>query len=176
MGGLGSGATNHWWRPRKKRTVEECRSVSVSELTRRGFLLAGERHLGVWTWPLSGGASFTVRFEANLLDLADPFVLLSPAAFAETATYRVRLTVTRPRFGGVRYWFLCPLKGCGRRAGKLYLPSVTWYFGCRTCHDLTYRSCQESHKRDAFKRFMAKALAADTETLDLFFSRRRRKP
>ena len=41
-----------------------------------------------------------------------------------------------------------PMRLGGRRAGKLYLPSVARYFGCRRCYDLTYRSCQESHKFD----------------------------
>jgi hypothetical protein len=34
-----------------------------------------------------------------------------------------------------------------RQAGRLYLPSGSRYFGCRACHDLTYTSCRESHKR-----------------------------
>jgi len=49
------------------------------------------------------------------------------------------VTTTIPRFGGLRYWFLCPR--CGRRAGKLYDvsgPSSGW--GCRRCHRLTYQS------------------------------------
>ncbi|MBW3599539.1 MAG: hypothetical protein KY475_19980 [Planctomycetes bacterium] len=37
---------------------------------------------------------------------------------------------------------------CQRRAGKLYLPPGAKYFGCRTCHDLTYRSSQEAHQAE----------------------------
>ncbi len=37
---------------------------------------------------------------------------------------------------------------CERRVGKLWLPPGAIYFGCRHCYGLTYRSCQESHKRD----------------------------
>jgi hypothetical protein len=59
---------------------------------------------------------------------------------------------TRPYFGGRRWWFVCPLivRGiaCNRRAGKLYLPPGAKYFGCRKCHDLTYESCQDSHRFD----------------------------
>ena len=32
----------------------------------------------------------------------------------------VRLTFTRPNYGGKRWWMLCPVSG--RRVGKLYLP------------------------------------------------------
>lgn len=47
----------------------------------------------------------------------------------------VQLTTTIPRFGGLRYYFLCPR--CGRRVGKLY--DVRGW-GCRRCHRLTYAS------------------------------------
>lgn len=45
------------------------------------------------------------------------------------------LTSTTPRFGGFRYWFLCPR--CGRRVEKLYY-AHRW--ACRRCHDLAYQS------------------------------------
>src|SRR5262249_13469992 len=65
--------------------------------------------------------------------------------------YRVGLTTTRPRFGGLRWWFICPLVvngyPCGRRVGKLYLPPGGRYSGCRHCCDLTYASCQQHDKR-----------------------------
>ena len=42
-----------------------------------------------------------------------------------------------------------------RRVRKLYLPPRGRYFGCRQCHDLTYTSCQESHKDDRAYRMLA---------------------
>jgi hypothetical protein len=64
--------------------------------------------------------------------------------------------------GGRRWWFTCPLivngRSCGRRVGKRYLPPGARYFGRRRCHDLTYTSCQESHRYDR----LFKSLAADT--------------
>ena len=45
------------------------------------------------------------------------------------------LTSTTPRFGGLRYWFLCPR--CGRRVGKLYHVE-RW--ACRRCLNLAYQS------------------------------------
>jgi hypothetical protein len=65
--------------------------------------------------------------------------------------YKVPLTTTRCNFGGIRYWFVCPLvvngKPCRRRVAKLYKPPNAKYFGRRHCHDLTYTSCQEHDKR-----------------------------
>jgi hypothetical protein len=51
-------------------------------------------------------------------------------------------TTATGRYRGQRMWMLCP--ECGRRCGKLYLPPEASWFGCRDCHDLTYRSSQES--------------------------------
>jgi hypothetical protein len=77
-------------------------------------------------------------------------------ATQERVDYAVGLTTTRQRFGGLLWWFLCPLASqggaCGRRVGKLYLPPRGRYFGCRQCHGLTYTSCQESHKFDGLRR------------------------
>jgi len=55
--------------------------------------------------------------------------------------------------------------------GKLHLPGRARYFGCRHCHDLTYTSCQESRKRDAFYRYMASELGEDFATLKREMSR-----
>lgn len=54
--------------------------------------------------------------------------------------YNVELTTTRCHYGGVRYWFVCPLyKGgryCGRRVGVIY--SIGKWFGCRHCGEICY--------------------------------------
>jgi|WetSurMetagenome_2_1015567.scaffolds.fasta_scaffold06003_2 hypothetical protein len=67
----------------------------------------------------------------------------------DKAKYPVTLVTTPQPKGGLRYWFKCPLQGCGRRTAKLYLPNGALYFGCRQCYNLTYESCNESHKFDA---------------------------
>ncbi len=63
--------------------------------------------------------------------------------------YKISLTTTPCNFGGVRYWFICPLSVngvyCGRRTGMLYLASGGHYFGCRHCYNLSYVSRNESH-------------------------------
>jgi hypothetical protein len=66
--------------------------------------------------------------------------------------YKTRLTSTPCHFGGLRWWFICPLvvsgRACNRRVGVLYL-ACGKYFGCRHCHNLTYESSKESHKFDS---------------------------
>jgi hypothetical protein len=62
--------------------------------------------------------------------------------------HKISLTTTPCHFGGVRYWFICPLSVngvyCGRRTGVLYLGGGSKYFGCRHCYNLSYVSRNES--------------------------------
>lgn len=52
-------------------------------------------------------------------------------------TQQVEIVSTPGNLGGRLRWFVCP--GCGRRAGKLYLPKGEAIFLCRLCHRLEYR-------------------------------------
>jgi len=70
----------------------------------------------------------------------------------EDVRLNVLLEATPTNFDGQRWWFTCPMvvEGipCEGRVGKIYLPPGAKYFGCRKCHNLTYRSCQESHRSE----------------------------
>ena len=61
--------------------------------------------------------------------------------------YPIELQSTSLPWGGLRWWFTCPLilgdDACGRRVAKLYLPPGQRFFGCRHCYNLTYSSQQE---------------------------------
>jgi hypothetical protein len=54
----------------------------------------------------------------------------------------VRLAISRPRFGGVRWLFICPCSN--RRVRKLYLPFGARRFASRRYHRLAYRSQRAS--------------------------------
>lgn len=66
--------------------------------------------------------------------------------------YSVNLATTPCRYGGVRYWFICPLTKngsyCGRRVGVLYLCGK--YYGCRYCGNIAYQSQFESGRYKGF--------------------------
>ena len=57
--------------------------------------------------------------------------------------YKVPLTTTRCHYGGLRYWFLCPLsrggRYCGKRVGVIY-GNAGEYFGCRKCANIAYEA------------------------------------
>jgi hypothetical protein len=165
MGAWGSG---RWLSHIKAQTVESCRCLDASCWVREGILKAGVWKRASCTWYRDEARTeqtSAIDFEANTQ--ADPPWVRLLYTFTESRhslDYRVRLTTTRPPFGGLRWWFVCPLvKGgvaCGRRVCKLYLPPDARYFGCRRCHELTYTSCQTHDKRvDALRR-NPEALAA----------------
>src|SRR5262249_22314716 len=122
------------------------------------ILKANVCYSGSWRWNYQNGSGFTVNYQVNTLDLACPIVRLwyswvwTSRQQQESANYVIRLTATTPWFRGLRWWFSVPLTlngaPCNRRVGTLHLPPTARYFGCRQCHHLTYRSCQESHKYD----------------------------
>lgn len=73
--------------------------------------------------------------------------------------YTIELQTTPLPWGGVRYWFTCPLvrdgKHCERKVGALYLSPSGRFFGCRHCYDLTYKSSQEKGKSQWLNNLLA---------------------
>ena len=167
MGGYGSTRWGGHW---KKDTVEDCNVLSVRDLIDYARLAPSVRVIG-------GGIAWydTVKDEktASIGVDIDTRPTEGYARFHYTVTplhgqgdkfdqdYKVPLVTTRPYFGGLRWWLLCPGRRCGRRVAKLYFPpgNGVKYFLCRHCYHLTYRSSQTHNKRlDWLKRL-------DTATL-----------
>jgi hypothetical protein len=161
VGGPGSGSHYHWWRGNKKSVVEDCWSLDANRWMREGILKAGVRYTGASIWYRDATLKETVSsigYEVNTIE-AGPWVRLfyTVTRTGEELNYRIHLETTRPRFGGLRWWFICPLivngRSCERRVGKVHLAPGSRYFGCRHCHRLTYSSTQTHDKRvDAFRR------------------------
>jgi hypothetical protein len=167
MGGRGSGNHYHWHRASKKGTVEDCLTIDAGQFGRNKWFQQGEITSFVTTWTYPLGSQFTVHLQADTRVLGCSFVQLSYSwvwagdGKPDFADYRVGLLTTPMRFGGVRWWFVCPLtvagRTCGRRVAKLHLPSGSRWFGCRDCHQLSYRSRQEGYR----ERSLARLLRAD---------------
>ena len=152
MGGLGSGRHHRFG---TKRAVEGCLVLDVNKLVRIGVIRTTPWH-GTIVWSSTSTGECTARVgyactsEGNGWVLSLSYTITRAGGEKQDVELRIPLQTTIPRFGGVRWWFTCPLvvrgRSCERRVGKLYLPSGGLYFGCRHCYDLTYTSCQESHK------------------------------
>ncbi len=170
MGGKGSGAYYHWWRHPKKTTVEECRALGTKDLRQLGLLKADSVISKVISWGSPDTNSQSSILVKSATTVPNPCLCLeyTLSKTGENVRYTIALSSTRPPFGGHRWWLHCPLivsgRRCDRRGTKLYLPPGARYFGCRECYSLTYRSCQESHKYDAFFAEIAQGMGCDIET------------
>jgi hypothetical protein len=134
-------------------TVEESPiHLSTAALCSAGAFRLPATTSAIVSWPLSDGSSLgSLRFEIRA-DWRGPYLFFCRQDFAFGGKLRmgngqmIRITTTRPHFGGKRFWFVCE---CGRRAGRLYLPTGQAVFRCRLCYDLTYQSAQEHNTRNA---------------------------
>lgn len=149
MNGIGSG---NWLRSNSKTTVDNCLTLDVNRMKRAGQLREGVAGTINWTESQTGRHVASIQFWNRATG--------QPRTKSLQLRYRwnqsvdvcdtISLVTTRPHFGGIRWWFLCPLQvdgaTCGNRVAKLHLRNG--YFGCRSCHDLTYLSCQQSHQLD----------------------------
>ncbi len=138
MGGFGSG-----WNGAKKTAVEDGLTLSMSALIKKGALVPGRMTHGTWCWSWRGEDEPFARigYAADLLDRDNGTLRLDYLVNKEPVACTVRLVTTRPTYGGLRWWLVCPVTG--RRAAKLHLPSGGRLFACRQAYGLTYRSCQE---------------------------------
>ena len=160
MGGSGSGRWNYY---QKKLTTEECWTLNVADLP-CGHLDGGTSGV-LRAVRISKGRrrALPVRYTVECMKegwaIALSYHLPGQEPERREVSEQVQLLSTRPNFGGKRWWFACPLqlnaKTCNHRVGKLYLPSGESQFGCRQCHDLTYRSSQESHRYDGLYSLIA---------------------
>jgi hypothetical protein len=153
MGGIGS---SRWSEHRKRQQVERCWALDVKDI--EPGLIPGCARAGFVKWldPTTDEELAAVDFRLTAVTGGIRTLTLQGAS---DDTYSgisqlIHLQTTRPNFGGVRWWFTCPLerngRPCNRRSGKLYLPPRADLFGCRICYDLTYRSVQTHDKRVDF--------------------------
>ena len=143
MGGYGSG--RGWGRP----VVEDARTIDVDRLRQEGVLRPHVHQTGYWGWwnTHNGEQTSSIGYELDTTAAAGWIRLqytITKRAGGERRPmdYRVELATTRPHFGGVRWWFVCPLSS--RKVRKLYLHPISDHFASRQALGLTYQSCRET--------------------------------
>lgn len=175
MGGYGS---TRWSWHTKKDVVEDCRILSIFDLKRESILEQGVWRSGSWFWynAYTKERTATIWYELNTRSHTPTFRVEYTITRWDKSKrdydYPIRLEMTPCRFGGIRWWFICPLtvggRPCKRRVAKLYLPPGSGYFGCRHCHNLTYRKSQESDKRiNALRKLGPMAILAGMKSGDV---------
>ncbi len=136
MGGTDSG---RWTYHNKKRTVEECWTISVSDVA-RAIDLQDFDPAPSYIKPTTPSRGIKMPSVRCSLEFDDNDKQLLRLIYTPDGRWGLRdrveqvvpLQTTRPHFGGVRWWFSCPrmLDGeeCGRRVGKHYRPPEGRYF------------------------------------------------
>ena len=146
------------WYYNKKEEADDLKKIEVWWLKKYGYLEPDIWHKagGIsWTFGWSGN-KHSVGFYTSTVSSDDrnPHIEFSYTQ-TEPATdekkefkYRVQLISTPCRYGGIRWWFVCPLlkngQPCNRRVGVLYKGGD--YFGCRHCYELTYESRNKNRR------------------------------
>lgn len=146
MGGIGSG--RHGKRSEKV-LVEETRRLKISSF--RGLLEECPEKQVVFRFGTRN--PFLVFANVLLLD-GKQFLVLRyiPKSYGQEMV-ELEVEVVQGN-NGLKCYFRCPLDsdGCLGRVSSLHLPLRTPNFGCRKCHDLTYRSSQTAHYAERFSK------------------------
>jgi len=133
------------WYYNRKATVEESCELTIFQLKKWGVLKADYTSTVV-TWAMRNtGRETHVALEVNMT--GEPYARFTYPVIDREGNCtpydsEASLITTPCNFGGVRYWFVCPV--CGRRVGGLYLAPGDRYFMCRHCNNLSYHSRNES--------------------------------
>jgi hypothetical protein len=134
MGGYGSG------RQGGSPTVENGLILDLNRLIRQRNILPGRSISGslMWSDARSGEKIASVDFEASLVSQEHAWARLRYIDDGELKDYRVQIEAATCHYGGVRWWWVCPLSA--QRVAKLYLPPGATVFAARQTNRLAYRS------------------------------------
>jgi len=137
----------YYWN--SKSTVEDSTQLSIFKLKEFGLLEGFSGTTLTWTRRLSGRKSSIgiVVATEDLYAKVNYTITDRNTGEKTNCDYKIPLVTTPCHFGGVRYWFICPLAKngtyCVRRVGTLYLAPGATYFACRHCYNLSYESRNE---------------------------------
>lgn len=147
MGGYGSG--RHGGRP----IADECRKIDLAWMLRKGLAVEGRESAGRLNWNHGGNPAGSISYQTDMRSSSNARMVLSysrgEGAERERVEQVVRLTTTRPHFGGKRWWMICPYRGV--RAGKLYMPLNGDRFASREAWRLGYQSQRHASRDRPFE-------------------------
>jgi hypothetical protein len=136
MGGVNSGRR----RSIHRGVVEQYAAIDLRVLRRAGLLNAGQCTYTTLHWGNQAPESLGVRIFIDLSDTGDASMRIVRSEDDGATIERVAIECVRCPYGGVRYYFLCPLIGV--RCEQLFL--ADGIFASRKAHKLTYASQSEN--------------------------------
>jgi hypothetical protein len=147
------------WSYSSKTEADGLKKIETSFLKKHDYFVGWRSGAITWTNGFTGNKS-SVGIEVSTTD-GDGYLRIH---YTQTANdtgekkdfdYKIPLTTTPCRYGGKRYWFICPMSRngeyCGRRVGVLYKDGDL--FACRHCYDLNYSSQKENRRYKMFALF-----------------------
>ncbi len=139
-----------------KTVVEDTKTISMQFLKKHNYLQRGSRG-GQITWTRSGmwgEHKSSVGIHVVIMNIMYLRIYYTQTdnhtQEKKDFDYKVQIVTTPCNYGGVRYWFVCPLGNkntgelCNRRIGTLYKDGD--WFGCRHCWNLTYEARNKNRR------------------------------
>jgi hypothetical protein len=123
------------------------RQLDIRRLQRDGMLTPGQAFS--WHWMRNGEEVASIQMRTKIDRVIFNYRSRSNAGEWQPMEYPAYLEWTGLHFGGRRAWFLCPVRGCGRRVAILFGDSI---FACRHCHKLAYQCQRETDDDRAVRR------------------------
>lgn len=144
MGGCGSG---NFYRFNTKKLTDDLLEICVFRMVKWNNIKEGIIKSGSLHWSRRGNEIASIGYAVDTINAPFQMMLTYTNTNRQTGeksdmNYPVNLVTTKPNYGGLRWWFICPASGCGKRVAKLYGGKV---FACRKCHDLAYPSQNETY-------------------------------
>jgi len=127
----------------EKNTTSDYRRIDVRRWQRDELLAPGS--FFTWSWSRDGEQTASI----GVVVYSDYVLLTYTYSQYESEPVQLNCAVNLERtpcnYGGVRVWFCCPARGCGRRVAILYGRGL---FACRHCLTLGYDSQRQTpHSR-----------------------------
>ncbi len=157
------------WSNSKKSEADSLKKIEMSWLNKQGMLSSWYFGTINWTHGWSGTkTSIGITVSTTEKTVRLNYVQTESDGTKKDFDYTIHLTETPCRYGGTRFWFICPLVKsgvpCNRRVGVLYKDGD--YFGCRHCYDLSYSSRNENRHSHLYPLFRSLALYKKIEDLE----------
>jgi hypothetical protein len=112
---------------------DDLKTISISFLTKHGYLKPNQRQSGIITWNCNGNKTGSIWIRVDTIS-DEPYIELDYKCNEAPINYIVKLISTPSNLGkGVVWYFVCPRTG--KLCRKLYLADI--YF----CHRLAIKGC-----------------------------------
>lgn len=144
-------------RPSIHTSVEDCLRLDAASDAVRPQLQRGGFGSGAWNWSIDGERIGSIGYRMQGFFGDRLTMQLNFSVTGRPVQQTITAVQTRPNYGGVRWWFLCPVAS---RAGRelrvrcLFKPPGQALFASRIAHSLNY----ESQKRSSLSRTISRML------------------